>query len=236
MATEARHTVLLVDDHALFRHGLKLLLDSHPRYRVAGEAASGEEMIGWLEAAGDRMPDIVLLDISMPGMNGIEAAGIALARYPDLRIITLSMYGEEDYYFRMVSQGVKGFLLKNSDISEVYAALEAVLEGGSYFSQELLFNLVSNLRSSSSGTGGGTDAADDDNRAADSADEICLSDREREILLLICKGLTNNEIADRLFISKRTVDKHRANILEKTNCKNTANLVVYAIKNGLVEI
>ncbi len=236
MATEARHTVLLVDDHALFRHGLKLLLDSHPRYRVAGEAASGEEMIGWLEAAGDRMPDIVLLDISMPGMNGIEAAGIALARYPDLRIITLSMYGEEDYYFRMVSQGVKGFLLKNSDISEVYAALEAVLEGGSYFSQELLFNLVSNLRSSSSGTGGGTDDADDDNRAADSADEICLSDREREILLLICKGLTNNEIADRLFISKRTVDKHRANILEKTNCKNTANLVVYAIKNGLVEI
>lgn len=236
MATEARHTVLLVDDHALFRHGLKLLLDSHPRYRVAGEAASGEEMIGWLEAAGDRMPDIVLLDISMPGMNGIEAAGIALARYPDLRIITLSMYGEEDYYFRMVSQGVKGFLLKNSDISEVYAALEAVLEGGSYFSQELLFNLVSNLRSSSSGTGGGTDDADDDNRTADSADEICLSDREREILLLICKGLTNNEIADRLFISKRTVDKHRANILEKTNCKNTANLVVYAIKNGLVEI
>lgn len=236
MATEARHTVLLVDDHALFRHGLKLLLDSHPRYRVAGEAASGEEMIGWLEAAGDRMPDIVLLDISMPGMNGIEAAGIALARYPDLRIITLSMYGEEDYYFRMVSQGVKGFLLKNSDISEVYAALEAVLEGGSYFSQELLFNLVSNLRSSSSGTGGGTDDADDDNRTADAADEICLSDREREILLLICKGLTNNEIADRLFISKRTVDKHRANILEKTNCKNTANLVVYAIKNGLVEI
>ncbi len=231
MATEARHTVLLVDDHALFRHGLKLLLDSHPRYRVAGEAASGEEMIGWLEAAGDRMPDIVLLDISMPGMNGIEAAGIALARYPDLRIITLSMYGEEDYYFRMVSQGVKGFLLKNSDISEVYAALEAVLEGGSYFSQELLFNLVSNLRSSS---GGGGDELSENN--AEEANEALLSEREREILLLICKGLTNNEIADRLFISKRTVDKHRANILEKTNCKNTANLVVYAIKNGLVEI
>ena len=168
----------------------------------------------------------------MPEMNGIDAAAAALSLYPDLRIITLSMYGEEDYYFKMVSQGVKGFLLKNSDISEVYAALEAVLEGGSYFSQELLFNLVSNLRSSSAAAEG--DAERDDETGEN--DESLLSDREKEILLLICKGFTNNEIADTLYISKRTVDKHRANILEKTNCKNTANLVVYAIKNGLVEI
>ena len=224
-----RHSILLVDDHALFRNGLKLLLDSNPLYRVAGEAASGEEMLARL-AEAEELPDVVLLDISMPGMNGIEADGVALGRYPELRIITLSMYGEEDYYFQMVSQGVKGFLLKNSDIAEVYTALETVLDGGSYFSQELLFNLVSNLRSSSVGeteSGADTDTT---------ADEASLSEREREILLLICKGLTNYEIADRLFISKRTVDKHRANILEKTNCKNTANLVVYAIKNGLVEI
>ncbi|MDE6499818.1 MAG: response regulator transcription factor [Rikenella sp.] len=223
-----RHSILLVDDHALFRHGLKLLLDSDPRFRVAGEAGSGEEMLTRLSESAE-LPDAVLLDISMPGMNGIEAAGVALERYPELRIITLSMYGEEDYYFQMVSQGVKGFLLKNSDITEVYTALETVLEGGSYFSQELLFNLVSNLRSSSVENESGSDSS-----AA--SDEASLSDREREILLLICKGLTNYEIADRLFISKRTVDKHRANILEKTNCKNTANLVVYAIKNGLVEI
>ena len=130
------------------------------------------------------------------------------------------MYGEEDYYFKMVSLGVKGFMLKNSEITEVFGALEAVIDGGTYFSQELLFNLVSSLRSS-------TEPAADDN---------LLSDRELEIVLLICKGLTNNEIADKLFISKRTVDKHRANILEKTTCKNTANLVVYAIKNKLVEI
>lgn len=223
-----RHSILLVDDHALFRNGLKLLLNSHPSYRVVGEAGTGVEMLARLEEL-DRQPDIVLLDISMPEMNGIDAAGAALSRYPDLRIITLSMYGEEDYYFRMVSQGVKGFLLKNSDITEVYAALEAVLEGGSYFSQELLFNLVSNLRSSSVGEA-------EVEAAADPSDDTLLSAREKEILLLICKGLTNYEIADRLFISKRTVDKHRANILEKTNCKNTANLVVYAIKNGLVEI
>lgn len=226
---ERRHTILLADDHALFRNGLKLLLNSHPDYCVVGEAGTGTEMLARLEEL-EQLPDVVLLDISMPEMNGIEAAGAALSRYPDLRIITLSMYGEEDYYFKMVSQGVKGFLLKNSEITEVYAALEAVLEGGSYFSQELLFNLVSNLRSSS---GSGEPQAAE---TTETSDETLLSAREKEILLLICKGLTNYEIADRLFISKRTVDKHRANILEKTNCKNTANLVVYAIKNGWVEI
>ena len=226
---EEKYTILQVDDHALFRNGLKLLLNSHPRFRVVGEAASGREMLGWLEQA-ERLPDVVLLDIAMPDMNGIEAAAEALRRWPELRIITLSMYGEEDYYFKMVSQGVKGFLLKNSDITEVYAAIEAVLEGGSYFSQELLFNLVSNLRSSSE------TEAEELPEAEETTDEAALSVREKEILLLICKGMTNYEIADTLFISKRTVDKHRANILEKTNCKNTANLVVYAIKNGLVEI
>ncbi len=226
---EEKYTILQVDDHALFRNGLKLLLNSHPRFRVVGEAATGREMLGWLEQA-ERLPDVVLLDIAMPDMNGIEAAAEALRRWPELRIITLSMYGEEDYYFKMVSQGGKGFLLKNSDITEVYAAIEAVLEGGSYFSQELLFNLVSNLRSSSE------TEAEELPEAEETTDEAALSAREKEILLLICKGMTNYEIADTLFISKRTVDKHRANILEKTNCKNTANLVVYAIKNGLVEI
>ncbi len=215
------YTVLLVDDHTLFRGGLKLLLDGHPDYRVAGEASTGIEMLDWL--AAHPRPDAVLLDIAMPGMSGIEAAAEALRRDPELRIITLSMFGEQDYYFQMVSLGVKGFLLKNSHIEEVYAALRQVLEGGSYFSQELLFNLVSNLRTSSSEPE--PEAASDP-----------LSEREREILLLICKGMTNAEIGERLFISKRTVDKHRANILEKTACKNTANLVVYAIKHRMVEI
>lgn len=212
------YKVLIVDDHALFRSGLRLLLASTGKYEVVGEACNGVEMLNMLAV---QLPDVVLLDIAMPELNGIEAATEAFARYPDLKIITLSMYGEEDYYFKMVNLGVKGFLLKNSDINEVFAALDGVLEGGSYFSQELLFNLVINLRSSNEPI--------DENGAP-------LSIRELEILLLICKGMTNSEIADLLFISKRTVDKHRANILEKTQCKNTANLVVYAIKNKLVEI
>ena len=198
---------------------MKLLINNTPNFRVIAEASNGKEFIDLLSK--EEKPDVVLLDIAMPEMDGIEAAAIALEKYPDLPIITLSMYGEEDYYFKMVSLGVKGFLLKNSDIHEVCSALESVVEGGTYFSQELLFNLVSNLRSSS---------------LAGTEDNSMLSERELEILLLICKGFSNQEIADELFISKRTVDKHRANILSKTNCKNTANLVVYAIKNRLVEI
>ncbi|MDE7356381.1 MAG: response regulator transcription factor [Rikenellaceae bacterium] len=212
-------SVLIVDDHTLFRNGLKLLINSTSDFHVMGEAADGR---GFLEMIDKQLPDVVLLDISMPEMDGIEAAQIALSRYPHLPIITLSMYGEEDYYFKMVSLGVKGFVLKNSDIQEVVDAMESVSGGGTYFSQELLVNLVSNLRSTVSS-------------AIVSGGEI-LSQRELEILVLICKGLSNQEIGDELFISKRTVDKHRANILAKTNCKNTANLVVFAIKNHLVEI
>jgi len=209
--------IMLVDDHTLFRNGLRILLNTIDQYEVAGEAANGQEFLDLLE---QDLPDIVLLDIEMPVMDGITAANLAIGKFPNLKIITLSMYGEEDYYYKMVDAGVKGFLLKNSDMNEVKTAIETVSEGGNYFSSELLQNLVNSLRTSSK------------NREPQAE----LSDREIEILILICQGFSNQEIADQLFISKRTVDKHRANILEKSECKNTAQLVMYAIKNKLVEI
>lgn len=209
--------IMLVDDHTLFRNGLRILLNTIDKYDVVGEAANGQEFLDLLDQG---LPDIVLLDIEMPVMDGIAAANLAMEKYPDLKIITLSMYGEEDYYYQMVDAGVKGFLLKNSDMNEVKTAIETVNEGGNYFSSELLQNLVNSLRTSSK------------NREPQAE----LSDREIEILILICQGFSNQEIADQLFISKRTVDKHRANILEKSECKNTAQLVMYAIKNKLVEI
>ncbi len=204
--------VLIVDDHALFRTGLRGLLESEGIAQVMGEAGNGEEFLELLDSA-----DVVLLDIDMPVMGGIEAASRAMALRPELRIITLSMHGDEHYYFAMVAAGVKGFLLKNSGMDEVAAAITTVAEGGTYFSQELLQGLVGILR---------TTPLEDD----------ALSTRELEILLAICGGLSNQEIADKLFISKRTVDKHRANIMLKTGSRNTANLVVYAIKKGLVEL
>lgn len=209
--------IYLVDDHTLFRNGLRILLNTLENYHVAGEAGNGQEFLDLLE---HQVPDVVLLDIDMPVMDGITAAKRALEKFPELKIITLSMYGEEDYYYKMVDAGVKGFLLKNSDMTEVKTAIETVLDGGNYFSSELLQTLVNSLRTSS--------------KTREPQAE--LSEREIEILLLICQGLSNQEIGEQLFISKRTVDKHRANILEKSECKNTAQLVMYAIKNHLVEI
>lgn len=212
-------SLFLVDDHALFREGLKGLLEGADDAEciIVDEASDGRE---FLEKLPYSKADVVLLDIDMPRMDGFDATRKALELRPELKIITLSMHGDEDYYFKMVSLGVKGFLLKSSEIDEVITAIKTVSDGGSYFSQELLQSLVGSLKTSAKKENIG------DN----------LSERELEILLLICKGFSNQEIADQLFISKRTVDKHRANILEKTGSKNTANLVVFAIKNELVEI
>jgi DNA-binding NarL/FixJ family response regulator len=216
-SNQTKRKVIIVDDHTLFRNGLRILLNNMENYRVIAEASNGKQFLDLIEK---EMPDLVLLDINMPVMDGIEAATIAHEKYPDLKIITLSMYGEEDYYYKMVNAGVKGFVLKNSDIKEVKNALDVVFEGGSFFSTELLQNLINSLKS------------------APKSKEVHneLSEREMEILILICQGLSNQEIGDKLFISKRTVDKHRANILEKSESKNTAQLVVYAIKNKLVEL
>ncbi len=212
-----KYKVMLVDDHKLFRKGLRMLIETLDRFEVAGEASTGNEFLGLL---GSVTPDVVMLDIAMPEMDGIEAAKRALAKYPDLKIITLSMFGEQDYYFKMVDAGVRGFLLKNSDITEVRMALEAVVEGGNYFSHELLMNLVNSLK----------------NSPEELTPDSPLSDREKEIILQICKGLSTQEIADELCLSKRTVDSHRANILSKTGCRNTASLVIYAIRQKLVEL
>lgn len=203
-----------MDDHALFRKGLNTLLSMREGYRVVGEAGDGREFLAMLPMTA---ADVVFMDISMPNVGGEEATREALALRPDLKIVTLSMFGDENYYTRMVEAGAKGFLLKDSAIEEVFDAIDAVVAGGNYFSKSLLSSMSHRLR--------GTERSSDE-----------LSSREIEILLGICRGLSNQEIADELFISKRTVDAHRANILEKTGCKNTASLVVYAIRRHLVEL
>lgn len=210
--------IALVDDHTLFRTGMRGLLVQRDDYEVVADVGSGEEFLALLP---DLDVDVVFMDISMQGIDGCETTRRALSMCPDLRIITLSMYGDDHYYTLMVESGASGFLLKDSDIEEVYNAIDSVQSGDSYFSSALLGSLTRNMSMATIDV---------------PKDEDALSDREIEILVEVCRGLSNQEIADKLFISKRTVDKHRANILEKTGCKNTANLVVYAIKNHLVAI
>jgi len=211
-----RIQVVIADDHQLFRNGLKILLDAFEQFTVVGEAGNGEEVVNIVKSFEC---ELVLMDINMPLMDGIEATRRCIKIKPDLKVIALSMYGEEDYYYRMVDAGAKGFLLKDSDINEVKDAILSVAAGGNYFSQQLLHNVIQRIKTRETET-----------RMAN------LSKREQEILLKICEGLSNQEIADTLFISKRTVDKHRANLLSKTGSKNTASLILYAIKNKLIEI
>lgn len=215
---EKRVRVALVDDHTLFRTGLRGLLSMREDFDVVADVGSGEE---FLELLDTTEVDVVFMDISMPGIDGAETTRRALQRRPGLRVIALSMYGDDHYYTLMLERGASGFVLKDSDIEEVYAAVDAVIEGDSYFSEALLGSFTRNMSRLALPEAMGEDA---------------LSDREVEILVEVCRGLSNQEIADKLFISKRTVDKHRANILEKSGCKNTASLVVYAIKHKIVEI
>lgn len=209
-------SVILVDDHQLFREGLKLLLSNFKIIGRIKEAACGEELLELLNA---ERPDIIFMDINMPGIGGIEATRLAIQSDPELNIVGLSMYADEDYYMKMINAGAKGFVLKNSSIQEVEAAIQQIMAGKNYFSQEILTGLVKNI-----------------NRKRNHIHTDELSERELEVLYQICKGLSNQEIADTLHISKRTVDKHRENLLGKTNSKNTVGLVMYAIKNNIVEV
>ena len=208
--------LLLVDDHDLFREGLKFLLESTDFKAQIFEAVNGVEALSRIPEIN---PDLILMDIEMPIMNGIEATRKIVAKYPAIKIVALSMYGDECYYSEMIEAGAVGFLLKNSKFAEVEKAINVVIEGKNYFSPEILESIVGNMckkRKIISHTG--------------------LTDRESEILYNICKGLSNNEISDLLSISKRTVDKHRENIMLKTNSKNTAGLVIFAIKHNIFEL
>lgn len=212
--------VALVDDHSLFRRGMKMLLSAHPEIEVVVDAASGEE---FLAAISQVEVDVVFMDYDMPGLNGAQTTERALIVCPDMKVVALSMFGDNAYYTHMMECGAKGFMLKDSEFDQVIEAVKTVYAGGTYFSESLLESLAQSLRVTPS-------------LAMEQPDEDRLSEREIEILVAICRGLSTQEIADELYISKRTVDKHRANILEKSGCKNTASLVVYAIKNGIVEL
>jgi len=214
---DKRIKIFVVDDHELFRNGVIMVLNRIENTVVVGEAADGMEFLAKLNSI---KPDIVFMDIKMPKMNGIDATIEALKRYPELKVIALTMFGEEEYLQKMINAGGYGFLLKNSSIEEIERAVNLVNQGKNCYSDELLTYFTSKyIRSTNK-----------------DPDEIKVSKRELEVLNLVSQGMSNQEIADKLFISRRTVDGHKANLIQKTGSKNIVDLLVYAIKKGLVSI
>lgn len=212
--------IIIVDDHKIFRDGLMLLLDNFDYVSVVGQASNGEEFLNLIETV---VPDIVLMDINMPKMNGIEATKKALQKYPDLKVITLTSFADDEYIEQMISAGVEGYMLKRSEIEDFEKAIKKVAKGGSYFSSEIIKVITRNLYK---------------NKEQESRKQIItkFTSREKQILHYICKGLNNEQIADLIHLSPKTVEKHKSNLFQKTETFNTVNLVIYAFKNQLVSL
>jgi DNA-binding NarL/FixJ family response regulator len=214
--------ILLVDDHKIIREGIKHYLEGLENVTVVGEAQNGLQALEWLKP-NNKQVTIALLDIGMDGMNGIQLCEQILQLYPDIKCIALSMFSEPHHIKQMMQAGAKGYLLKNSTQEELKEALENVAAGKNFFTSEVT-NIV---MSSMAGT----------NKKSYSkvSLEMPLTERELEVLELVMKEFTNNEIADELFISPRTVDAHKRNLLEKTGSKNLAGLVMYAVHHRLFD-
>lgn len=209
--------IIIADDHEIFRDGLKLMLSKYPEITIAGEAQNGKELV---ELATSLQPDVILTDIKMPHMDGIEAAKKISALYPQIGIIGLSMFDEDDLIIDMLEAGAKGYLLKNSDKTEIVEAIAAVYNDNPYYCKNTSRKLTQMIARSKF-------------NPYTKKNKFEFSEREKEIIELICCEYTNKEIGEKLFISTRTVEGHRLKILEKMDVKNTVGLVVYAIKHNL---
>lgn len=211
--------IIIVDDHHIFREGLKFVLTTFSNVDVVAEAENGNDFLNLIE----NIPaDIVLMDIEMPELNGIEATKIAVKKYPRIKIIALTSFTDDIYYYNMIKAGALGFLYKKSGPDELEKAISNVVNGNNYFSQELLRKLIFNV-----------------NNAGESSllkQNVNISKREKEVLVLICQGYSNIEIGEKLFVSHKTIDKHRCSLILKTGTKNTAHLVMFAIKQKLIEV
>lgn len=211
--------LILVEDHLIVRDGIKALLSGNEKFEIIGEADSGSHFFALLKS---QVPDVVLLDINLPDMSGIEITKKLAAGYPNIKVVVLSMYNTEDYIFNAVKAGAKAYLPKTTNRAELQEAVISVYRGEEYFSQSIsnviLRSFIQQAKSEVNGRGNQ------------------LSVRETEILKLFAEGSSNTEIADQLFISVRTVESHKNHIMHKLELKSTVDLIKFAIKNNIIEI
>ena len=219
-ASGTRHIrVLVADDHAIVRAGVRMLLEAQDDVRVIGEAADGREAV---RLAYQLRPDVVLMDIAMPGMNGLEATRELLQRVPGARVLILTMHSTDEYFFRLLQAGASGYLLKEAAPSDLVAAVRTVEAGGAYLPPALAARLLGQYVAQAS-------------KGAEERQYLTrLSDREQDVLRLVAEGLTSQEIGQRLFLSVNTVQTHRRHIMEKLDLHDRSQLVQYALRAGLL--
>lgn len=209
--------ILLADDHKIVRDGIKLMLEPQPGIDVVDEAENGKQVLSKIEG---QVIDLVIMDINMPEMDGITTTRALKEKYPDMKVLALTMSNDDLHIRQMIQAGASGYIMKSAGRNELKDAVHAIMDGKHYFSDEatqsIMLDLVKGKGKSSS------------------PDPIHITDRELEILELIVKEFTNQEIAEKLFISSRTVDAHRRNLLQKTGARNTAGLVKYAFQHNLI--
>jgi len=211
-----KNRILLADDHAVLRSGLKLLLNSEPDMEVIGEAASGLEAV---RLAGELKPDILLLDISMPGLTGQAALKIIKDQHPEIKVLVLSMHEDESYVHEMLKAGADGYVPKKAADAELLAAIRSTVRGEHFIHASLTKNLIPEFLSKKS--------------PHEAVNE--LSQREREVLYLLARGHTNQEIADRLLLSVKTVETYKQRLKDKLGVQGRSELVRFALEHGLLE-
>ena len=215
-------TIAIADDQMLFRRGMAAIINSFEGMTVVCETDNGRKLLTFLETTTQKT-DVILMDLSMPELNGIDTMKIIHEKYPDQKVIILSIHNEEKFVIHLIELGANAYLFKNAEPEDVENAIRGVVEKGFYFSESLMLTFQRRLNNKK------THVSVHDNIP------ITLTVREIDVLNQICQELTAQEIAEKLFISVRTVDGHRNNLLEKTGARNTAGLVIFAIKNNLVD-
>ncbi len=214
--------ILFADDHAIVRDGLRSLFKSDPGFSIVGEASDGAEAIRLVE---ENRPDVAVLDISMPNVNGIEATGIIKERYPGTKVLILTIHENEEYIHELIMAGADGYVLKNAEKKEIFDGVRAVAGGSTYFSSHVSKALLDGLVRSTR------------NKVPfQISNEEKLTKRETEVLRLIAEGLTSKQIADRLNVGITTVNSHRMNIMKKLNIHEIVGLVKYAIQKSLIDL
>jgi len=211
----------IVDDHKIFRNGLKATLEDCPEFNLIIEASNGKELIGQL---ADRVPDLILMDIKMPEMDGMQTTAHIQQHFKQIKVLALSMHNEDKYIVDMMKAGASGYLLKNAEPEEIIEAILTVHNKGFYFNEHLSVTLIKQLVGPSSYSGSAEQQ------------QVDLNDREIEVLKLVCQEHSNQEIADKIFLSVRTVEGYRARLFEKTGSKNLVGLVIFAIKKGIISV